>query len=455
MKSNSMLLAVLIFAAVALISIGAWIYIAQMAPNPVPVAQNNQEAQENLSPVAEEAKPERQSQIDDEAAGWKTYRNEEYGFEIKYPNNLYMDNPCDDIVCFVGDEWSDVSSIGSSHYSDISVEFVNSELSPKMLINDKGTETSMPEIDAYVLKFKNNFSVEEEKRILECVNETRDCQYFAVKDRQEAFIGTDKIPAFLFNNGLTSGKMDNAMVQLDDNEILNIKRNISTSYPEKNIPKEIYDQMLSTIKFIDLDVKKEIVSEANFGQMLAYIERTTLTGKKHFQHYPEKFESYFYRLVLKKDNNEKTLDTSMGNNMDDVFNDHFANVKFSPGGRYLIVRSHLWEASRDYLYNLVSEKKVFDDRFLQMAWTTEFTPDEKYFYSCGAAGIDGTNMFKIISIPDMELKCSEDDKTKRVFYEQINCGYDPKKEIIYFDFIDSRQALDKRIEFSTITGEII
>jgi len=43
----------------------------------------------SLSKFPEIKKPEK-PKIEEETANWKTYRNEEYGFEIKYPNALYL-----------------------------------------------------------------------------------------------------------------------------------------------------------------------------------------------------------------------------------------------------------------------------------------------------------------------------------------------------------------------------
>ncbi|MFZ2970752.1 MAG: hypothetical protein WA063_06400 [Minisyncoccia bacterium] len=41
--------------------------------------------QPQVSPAAETAKS-----VEDETADWKTYKNEEYGFEIKYPINISL-----------------------------------------------------------------------------------------------------------------------------------------------------------------------------------------------------------------------------------------------------------------------------------------------------------------------------------------------------------------------------
>ncbi len=81
MRSISILLAVLIFVAVILAGAGVWVYVSQIAPTPAPmVAQNSQKIQKITQPSVAENNEAR-----NETADWETYRNEEYGFEFRYP----------------------------------------------------------------------------------------------------------------------------------------------------------------------------------------------------------------------------------------------------------------------------------------------------------------------------------------------------------------------------------
>ena len=62
--------------------------------------------------------------IKDETADWKTYRNEEYGYEIKYPPNFYYDECeiCDTHVSFQElDRWE-----GSYEWPRLGIEKFNS-----------------------------------------------------------------------------------------------------------------------------------------------------------------------------------------------------------------------------------------------------------------------------------------------------------------------------------------
>ena len=96
MEQSTILLPVLIFIAVILASIGVWIYVAQIAQEPVPitVVRNNQKIAKQAEPsVTTQTEPEKQIQPEDETADWQTCRNKEYGFEFRYPNDfLWQDN---------------------------------------------------------------------------------------------------------------------------------------------------------------------------------------------------------------------------------------------------------------------------------------------------------------------------------------------------------------------------
>ncbi len=83
-KPSGAPMAKLFLAVAVIISLGALFgAIGYLAKNkPVKIQQPQ------ISPVIEPAK-----QIEDETADWKTYKNKEYGFEFKYPKEFNLDEP--------------------------------------------------------------------------------------------------------------------------------------------------------------------------------------------------------------------------------------------------------------------------------------------------------------------------------------------------------------------------
>ncbi len=91
-KPSGAMMAKLVLVVAVIVSLGAALGVAGYLAKNKPVKIQ----QPQVSPAAKPAKS-----VESETADWKTYRNEEYGFEVKYPNQenyTIEDYPKDTII---------------------------------------------------------------------------------------------------------------------------------------------------------------------------------------------------------------------------------------------------------------------------------------------------------------------------------------------------------------------
>jgi hypothetical protein len=161
-----------------------------------------------------------EKEISNETADWETYKNEEYNFEIKYPAGFFYKEE----VGFIENEWKE--RVG--HYPFIGVDFIETSLTPQQWVEEekiKRTSEGMPEMYQWGI----------DKKIIK--------------------IGTTE--ALQFRSSGVSGSNQNTLIQLSDNVLLNIYKHSSGwgedgTYSTKGvISDEIYNQMLSTFRFLE------------------------------------------------------------------------------------------------------------------------------------------------------------------------------------------------------------
>ena len=148
------------------------------------------------------------SQVD-----WHTYTNNEYGFEIKYPDSLYIagDDASSFVVNFKETKYKNESS---THRPSITIKKITTNLTPREWVIENGVN---------IIQLQNK-----QTNIV------------------DAIIGPNNIPAIKFYSEAASSGSNHAIVKHGNNLLLDISINSS---PNGEISNSIYEQMLSTFKF--------------------------------------------------------------------------------------------------------------------------------------------------------------------------------------------------------------
>ncbi|HUW71875.1 MAG TPA: hypothetical protein VMV66_01625 [Candidatus Humimicrobiaceae bacterium] len=153
---------------------------------------------------------------------WQTYRNEECGFEIKYPSNFCIENNIETTNYMIIQDCELKKEL--LHNPEIVIKIINSDLSLRNYLNKTGNSGSL--LDEFA---------------------SPGYTYYNVKDIKD--ITLNNITALQFFSAAVSDSSINTLIKIpQENIIINI---IKINSGLGNFPDDIYKQILSTFRFTE------------------------------------------------------------------------------------------------------------------------------------------------------------------------------------------------------------
>ncbi len=220
-RTETKLLLVVALAAVTLAVGGVLLLKVGLGPSsPTPI-EEQQESEEDLD---SSTMPRDQAELD--FAGWQTYRNDEFGFEVKYPENFVNKEYPSGIrssevfgIQFVDQKWEE------GHYPSLTISVIETKLSPREWLekySDPVSESSPGDIPEPAVGYRNAQDTIVNGRI------ALNVEFIAASD--------------ISNSTLIQGE-SNRLYRID-----------AISSGLGDFPQEAYSQILSTFRFVNSEI---------------------------------------------------------------------------------------------------------------------------------------------------------------------------------------------------------
>ena len=135
-------------------------------------------------------------------------------------------------------------------------------------------------------------------------------------------------------------------------------------------------------------------------------------------------------LVLVKDGEETTIDEANADFFESVGDTlFFHDLRFSPSGRYLIYMTSGWEWGGGRIFDITTRQRVFDS---SSPFVLDFTPDEKYLYTCANDHFGGVSYGSVYSTHSFDLIYDLQDTPANKGYFDLSCEYDSDNYSLFF-----------------------